>query len=129
MRFAIVASVMGFIGVGLGAFGAHGLKRWASAADLEIWQTAVRYHLIHTVVLLWVALTLKSVAGVGAEGIEKSLNWAGWSFVFGILVFSGSLYTLVLSGVRRLGMVTPIGGAGFLLGWAALGYACYRMSD
>lgn len=126
MRFGIVASVFGFLGVALGAFGAHALKRTASVADLAIWETAVKYQLIHAVVLLWIASLTRQLQVSGTEAGLAPLQWAGWSFTAGVVIFSGSLYVLVLSGVRKLGMVTPIGGLAMLAGWVALGIAWSR---
>lgn len=107
-----VAGIMGALGVALGAFGAHGLKNAVSDPELlAIWETAARYHLIH-------ALALGLVAVHPGEP-----RLAGWLFVAGILVFSGSLYALVLSGVRVLGAITPIGGLALIAGWIALAFA------
>ena len=106
-----------FLGVLLGAFGAHGLKDALSLEGKQIYQTAVLYHLIHALGLLavgWLAL-LKP-----GEALVRS---AGWSFVIGILLFSGSLYLLSLTGMRKLGMITPLGGLAFLTGWLSLAFA------
>jgi uncharacterized membrane protein YgdD (TMEM256/DUF423 family) len=113
MLFVRIASVFGFFGVGLGAFGAHALKARLSPEMLVIWHTGVLYHLVHAVALLGVG-ALASRASSGA------LTTAGWAFTAGIVVFSGSLYALALSGVRVLGAITPLGGVAFLVGWAAL---------
>jgi len=117
--FVLVAAVLGFLAVGLGAFGAHALAERMSPGDLEIFETGVRYHMYH-------ALALLATAGVVARwpGIEAVL--AGWLFVGGVFVFSGSLYLLVLTDTRWLGAVTPIGGLAFLLGWALLAAAVLR---
>ena len=104
-----LAAVSGFLVVALGAFGAHGLKAILQRHEtLETWQTAVFYHAFHTLVLL--ALT-------AYPGVSKG---AVISFVFGIVVFSGSLYVLAVTNMRWLGAVTPIGGLGLLVGWAWL---------
>ena len=107
------------LGVGLGAFGAHGLKSRVGPEDLAIFETGVRYHLIHALALLAVGWATDRWPG----GLTSA---AGWLFVAGIVVFSGSLYVLVLSGARWLGAVTPIGGMAFLLGWAALAVSAIR---
>ncbi len=104
-----IAAVFGATGVALGAFGAHGLKSILAANEsLEVWRTASSYHLLHAVVLLWLA---------GRHPQYRK------SFVFltlGILTFSGSLYVLALTNVRILGAITPLGGLMLILGWSAL---------
>ena len=105
-----IAALMGFIGVALGAFGAHGLsKRFAGTENMDIWKTAVFYHLVHAVVLLALALAAPPRAGA-----------AYWSFLIGIVVFCGSLYLMALSNITVLGAITPLGGAAFLLGWGQI---------
>ncbi len=107
-----VAGVLGALGVVLGAFGAHGLKGVVTDPHLlEVWETAARYHLIHAVALL----------GVAAHPARPTL--AGWLFVAGIVVFSGSLYTMTVTGHRWLGAITPIGGLCLIGGWLALAFA------
>lgn len=119
--FVLVAALFGFLGVALGAFGAHALRDTLSPRDLEIFETAVRYQLIHAVALL-------GVAGAWARwpDVAGTLTASGWLFTGGIVVFSGSLYALVTTGIRGLGAVTPIGGVAFLAGWAALAWAAWR---
>ncbi|HJS31331.1 MAG TPA: DUF423 domain-containing protein [Alphaproteobacteria bacterium] len=112
-----VAALFGLIAVALGAFGAHGLKERASAEQLAWLDTATRYAMWHALALLGVA-ALGEIAAGGAPA--ATLRLAAWSFAFGIVVFSGSLATMALGAPRWLGAVTPIGGAGFLLGWASL---------
>ena len=104
---------LALVSVLTGAFGAHALDERLSARDLDIWQTASRYHAIHALALLAVAYAAERWGGGFA-------NAAGWFFLAGIIVFSGSLYALSLSGVRVLGAITPLGGLFFLLGWASL---------
>lgn len=116
----IAAAVAGFSGVGLGAFGAHALKERLPADLLAIYQTGVQYHLIHAVALLATAVL--------ADGGVRPARLAGWMFVAGLVLFSGSLYTLSITGVRVLGAVTPLGGVCFLVGWAALGWAAFTRS-
>lgn len=117
--FAGLGAVLALVGVALGAFGAHGLRSVLSAQDLATFETGVRYQMYH-------ALALLAVAGAAARWPGSTAPLAGWLFVAGILVFSGSLYTLVLSGQRWLGAVTPLGGLAFLAGWALLAWAAYR---
>lgn len=118
--FLFVAALSGFLAVALGAFGAHGLKARLSEDMMAVYQTAVQYHFYHTLALLAVAVLL-------AGGLQSAaLRAGGWLFAAGIVVFSGSLYALALSGVRVLGAVTPLGGLLFLAGWVALAAAAYR---
>jgi len=101
-----VAAVMGFLAVALGAFGAHGLKDiLAKHATTAIWEKAVLYHFIHTVMLYILAGRSPYLAG----------PW--WSFLIGIALFSGSLYVLALTKITWLGAITPFGGVSFLIGW------------
>ena len=109
--FLVAGSLSAFLAVALGAFGAHGLEGRLSPADLETFQVAARYQMYHALALLFLGLALERWPG--ALG-----TWAGWAFLGGSLIFSGSLYTLVLTGVRGLGAVTPIGGLVLLAGWA-----------
>lgn len=97
-------------GVALGAFGAHGLKPRLSADLLAIYETGVRYHLVH-------GLALFVAAWLAGEDQSRSARIAGVLFALGILLFSGSLYLLALTGVRSLGAITPLGGAAWLAGW------------
>jgi uncharacterized membrane protein YgdD (TMEM256/DUF423 family) len=108
--------VLAAAAVGLGAFGAHGLKTRLSAEMLAVWQTAVQYHAWHALGLLCVGL-----AGFHFEGTW--LKAAGWLMLAGIALFSGSLYALALGMPRALGMVTPFGGFAFILGWLAFAAA------
>lgn len=116
MRILVsVASLLGLVGVGLGAFGAHGLSKRLSEEKLKVFNTGVQYQLIHVLgILLAVALA--------ARGLTSHLVMiAAWFFVAGIMVFSGSLYLLAMtSHRRRWGMITPLGGLLFLAGWALL---------
>ncbi|HSR70722.1 MAG TPA: DUF423 domain-containing protein [Acidobacteriota bacterium] len=115
----LAASVLGFLGVAAGAFGAHGLKSRLSQEMLEIFDTGVRYHLLHVLAVLASAWVLDRLQ-------QPSALWAGWLFVAGILIFSGSLYMLSLTGTRWLGAVTPVGGVAFLAGWLCLAWAALR---
>jgi uncharacterized membrane protein YgdD (TMEM256/DUF423 family) len=118
--FALAGVLLALIAVALGAFGAHALEARVPPGDLEIWRTAVRYQMWHALALLLLARgVLPRWSGGGAV-------LAGWAFVAGVLLFSGSLYALVLSGVRTLGAVTPLGGVAMLLGWSALAWRIFR---
>lgn len=118
--FLMLAAFFGFTGVGLGAFAAHGLKSRLTPEYLTIFHTGVTYQLVHTLALLGVALLATQVPG-------RLLTWAGASFAIGILLFSGSLYVLTLTGISKLGIVTPFGGLAFLAGWLCLGLAAWRL--
>lgn len=121
-RFFLVAgAAFGFISVAMGAFGAHALQARLEPRDLEIIETGVRYQLGHAVVLLVVALLL-------AREPSGWLIGSGWAFTAGILVFSGSLYLLVLTGFRGLGAVAPVGGTALLVGWALLAIAGWKLA-
>lgn len=119
--FLRLAAASGFIVVGLGAFGAHGLRNLLDAARLGTWETAVQYQMLHVTALLAVGL-------LSLRGELALLRWSGWSFVLGTLLFSGSLYVLALTGVSWLGMITPLGGVCFLLGWGLLFKAATGLS-
>ena len=106
--------------VGLGAFGAHALKARLAPDMQAIWQTAVQYHAWHALGLL--AVGLYTMLRPDAPGASL----AAWLFVAGIVLFSGSLYALALSGVRGLGAVTPFGGVAFLGGWLAFAWSAWR---
>jgi len=113
-----LAAVAGFSGVAVGAFGGHGLRKTLASAPegakrLEWWQTGSSYHQVHAVAI--------GLAALVAERAPESLaSAAAWAFLAGIVLFSGSLYVMALSGVRKLGAVTPLGGLGLLAGWACL---------
>lgn len=119
--YLLLAALFGFTGVGLGAFAAHGLKNRMSAEYLAIFQTGVTYQLVHALALFAVALLTIHVPG-------RLTTWAGALFCLGIVLFSGSLYVLTLSGVSKLGIVTPFGGLAFLAGWFCLGLAAWRLA-
>lgn len=116
--FMFVGALMGGVGVGLGAFGAHALKSRLSSDMLAVFETGVRYQMYHALALLAVGVLLTR-----AEG--RAVVVAGWSFTTGILLFSGSLYALALTGVTTLGAITPLGGVAFLIGWLALAIAAF----
>jgi uncharacterized membrane protein YgdD (TMEM256/DUF423 family) len=109
------------LGVVLGAFGAHGLKARVTPDLLAIFETGVRYHMYH-------ALALLAVAWASTRWTTSWIGAAGWLFVVGILIFSGSLYLLTLTGARWWGAVTPIGGLAFIAGWMCLAMGAIRGS-
>lgn len=112
--FLLLGSVLGFLGVAFGAFGAHALRARLSPEMLAVFETGVRYQMYHAFAVLIVA------AAIGHFGNARLLAGAGWLFFSGVLLFSGSLYALALTGQGVLGAITPIGGLLFLLGWACL---------
>lgn len=113
--FITLGSVLMLIGVGAGAFGAHALADLLAETGREAtYETAVRYQMYHALALLFVGLLRMNLGSLAL------LNWAGWLFLIGTLIFSGSLYLLVFTGVRWLGAITPIGGVAFLAGWLML---------
>jgi uncharacterized membrane protein YgdD (TMEM256/DUF423 family) len=119
-RFFLAAgSISAFLAVALGAFGAHGLKDRLSSEMVNIFEVGVRYHMYH-------ALALLAVAWASARWPGSGINAAGWLFIAGTIIFSGSLYLLSLTGIRWLGAITPIGGAAFLLGWLLLAWGAWR---
>ncbi len=108
--FLIAGSLSAVLAVALGAFGAHALASRLTPSDLDTFEVAVRYQMYHALALLFLGLALERWPG--ALG-----TWAGWGFISGTFVFSGSLYVLVLTGMRWLGAVTPIGGLALIVGW------------
>ena len=117
--FFALGAGFGLLGVALGAFGAHGLKGSLSADMLANFETGVRYQMYHALALLVVAWAVTRWPG----GLT---NAAGWLFVVGIVIFSGSLYLLSVTGLRWLGAITPIGGIALIAGWACLILAALR---
>lgn len=113
-----IAALFGGLAVAAGAFGAHALRGQLSDRALEIFTTGVQYQMYHALALLAVGLLLSRTAIV-----PTTLPLAGYAFIAGILVFSGSLYALSLSGIQWLGAITPIGGVFFMAGWACLAIA------
>jgi uncharacterized membrane protein YgdD (TMEM256/DUF423 family) len=121
--FPPLAGFSGFLAVGLGAFGSHGLKEKLSAASLAVWQTSVQYHFYHTFALLAVAILLQRSAN------SSLLSIAGSLFLVGIFFFCGSLYWLALGGPRWLGPITPLGGLCFLVAWACLAIYGFKLNS
>lgn len=124
--FLVASGVLGALGVALGAFGAHGLKaRFAALTDgadrRAWWETAAHYHLVHAVALGLVAVLLAS------RRESTSALVAGVSFGTGIVLFSGSLYAMTLTGARALGAVTPLGGLSFIVGWVCVAAAAWSL--
>ena len=120
--FVVLGSLNAFLAVALGAFGAHGLKSMISADMLTVWQTGVQYHMFHALGLVLLGILIHLLPQT------TTLLISGWLIFSGIILFSGSLYAMALSGVRALGMVTPIGGIAFLLGWLLMAFSAFQKS-
>jgi uncharacterized membrane protein YgdD (TMEM256/DUF423 family) len=116
--FLLLGAVAAFLAVTLGAFGAHGLRGRLSPDMMAVFQTGVQYHMYH-------ALALILVSGIMGRMSGWLIQTAGWAFVAGIVLFSGSLYALSISGITMLGAITPLGGLAFLIGWACLAFAAF----
>ena len=112
--FLFLGALSALIGVGMGAFGAHGLKAILSPEMLTVYQTGVTYQMWHALGLIGIALIRQQVPE------SKLLIWAGWLMFFGILIFSGSLYLLAILDLKWLGMLTPIGGVSFIMAWVLI---------
>jgi uncharacterized membrane protein YgdD (TMEM256/DUF423 family) len=118
----LIAAINGALAVALGAFGAHGLQGRIDAHAIEVFETGARYHMYHALAIGLAALAVRS----GAASTPASV--AAGFFLAGIILFSGSLYLLALTGVRSLGFVTPFGGLAFLVGWIALAWAATKVA-
>jgi len=114
INFLGLAALCAFTGVAFGAFGTHGLKHLLSPALLETYKTAVTYQMWHSLGLGLIAIFAQQ------QPNNKQLHWAGWLMFAGIVLFSGSLYLLVLLNIKALGMITPLGGLAFLVAWLLL---------
>ena len=114
--FVGLGALAAALGVALGAFGAHGLEGRVSPDRLETFRTGVEYQMYHALALLVVGCAV-------AQGWGPILHWAGYCFVAGIVIFSGTLYLLVLTDTGWLGAITPLGGVAFIVGWALLAWA------
>ena len=118
-QFLIVASISGALAVAIGAMGAHALEAHLDAQAMEVYQTAAEYHFYHTLALLAVAILW----------VWRPSNWlnaAGILFIVGIVLFSGSLYTLSITGIGKLGMVAPVGGLSFIAGWLSMAMGVWK---
>lgn len=117
--FGIAGALSGAMAVAAGAFATHSLRGLLSADALANWETGARYQMVHALALLFVAWLASQRPGRPAQV-------AGWAFIAGTVLFSGSLYLLSLTGARWLGAVTPIGGAAFIAGWLAIAWSWIR---
>lgn len=118
--WVIAGSILGFVSVAGGAFGAHALKARLEPAMLEVFQTGIRYAMIHSLALVLLGL-------LAARAPSRACTVAGVGFLGGSILFTGSLSVLALTGIKKLGMVTPFGGLGFLVGWVALALAARKL--
>jgi uncharacterized membrane protein YgdD (TMEM256/DUF423 family) len=117
--FLSLGSISGALAVMIGAFGAHGLKDKLSEKMLANYMTGVEYHFYHTIALLIVGV-------IALHYPTRPLAASGWAFTIGILIFSGSLYVLAMTGITKLGAITPIGGLAFIIGWILLAAAVLK---
>jgi uncharacterized membrane protein YgdD (TMEM256/DUF423 family) len=120
--FLLLGSANGLLAVALGAFGAHVLKDRLSSDMLAVFQTGVQYQMYHALALILVAVLSKQITQ------NAAFVWSGWLFFVGIILFSGSLYALSLSGIKILGAITPLGGLAFLAGWIILVWGALKQS-
>lgn len=118
--FGIIGSLSLFLSVALGAFGAHALRNQLSDRMMEVFETAVRYQMIHSIMIL--------IAGILVDR-GAFFQYAGWSYIIGTILFSGSLYLLAVTNIRTLGMITPLGGLAFLAGHVLLLLAFWRLQS
>lgn len=118
--FLIIGSIAMALAVMLGAFGAHGLKKMLSEEMITIFETGVTYHFYHAIGLLMVGMIARYLPN------SALLSWSGWLMVAGIIIFSGSLYLLSVSGARWLGAVTPVGGLCFIASWLLFAIAIWK---
>jgi len=119
--FLSIAAILGGLAVAAGAFAAHGLKDSLSEHSLEIFDTAARYQMYHSLALMFVALLFSR-----SESAQSVLTLAGSAFITGTILFSGSLYGLSLTGIKWLGAITPLGGVAFIIGWAGIAVAAWN---
>ena len=119
--FLGIGAILAGLAVAAGAFASHALKAKITAGALEIFETGAKYQMYHALALLLVALLLSRT-----ETAQTPLIVAGWTFIAGIAIFSGSLYALSLSGIKWLGAITPLGGVAFLVGWGCLAIAAWN---
>ncbi len=117
--WAAVAAMNGLLSVAAGAFGSHALREKLSERHLEIFETAARYHMYH-------ALALLAAAWLMSRTPSATASAAAWCFLIGMILFSGSLYALALTGVGKLGAVTPIGGLSLMIGWLLLAWSAMQ---
>jgi uncharacterized membrane protein YgdD (TMEM256/DUF423 family) len=128
--YLLVSAISGLLGVTLGAFGAHGLKKMVASDMLAAYQTGVQYQFIHSLVLLALAILMLTLTSKHA--VMGKLRWSANLMIVGMLLFSGSLYTMTFMSVSGgfpawLGLITPMGGLTFILAWALLAVAAFKL--
>ncbi len=121
--FLVLGSLNAFLSVVLGAFGAHALKERLTEESIAIYQTGVQYHMVHAIGLILIAIVSEKLVG------SRLIHWSGWLHFVGIVLFSGSLYALSLSGIKILGAITPLGGLAFLAGWMLFAIAAFSIKE
>ena len=117
-----ISAISGLLAVVLGAFGAHALKKMISPEMLEVYKTGVQYQFYHTFALLAVGILMHF-------NTSKALKWSGYLFVVGILLFSGSLYVMTITGIKALGIITPFGGTVWIAAWFFLMVHCRKLTN
>lgn len=120
-HFLLIASVSGMLAVILGAFGAHGLEKLVDAKMLQRFHTGVEYQFYHSLALLFISVLYKQIK-------NKYVVCAGYAFFLGMVLFSGSLYLYVLTGIKGFALVTPLGGLSFIVGWGLLAFSAKNSS-
>lgn len=118
--FFAIGTIMAGLAVAFGAFGAHALEGRVEASLIAVYETGARYHFYHALALIAVSVAASRWPGASLTSV------AGWCFIAGIILFSGSLYTLALTGIRQLGAITPLGGVAFIAGWICLTLVALR---
>ncbi|WP_136604135.1 DUF423 domain-containing protein [Paenibacillus dokdonensis] len=113
-KFMIIGALMAMLSVAIGAFGAHLLEPIVGESSMKVYETGVQYHMVHALGIIFVAVA------AGFWGDSRKLAWAGWLLFAGIILFSGSLYLLAITGIKPLGIITPFGGVAFMIGWICL---------
>lgn len=113
-KFMFIGALMAMLSVAVGAFGAHMLEPIVGESSMKVYETGVQYHMAHALGILLIAVV------AGFWGDSRKLAWAGWLLFVGIILFSGSLYLLAVTGVKPLGIITPFGGVAFIAGWICL---------
>ncbi len=120
--FIVIGALSGFLAVAAGAFGAHALRARLAPEMIDVFQTGVTYEMYHALALVAVGILLARFSSEGSVWLSS----AGWLFIAGSILFSGSLYLLAVTGTTWLGAITPLGGVAFLLGWLALAFGVVR---
>ncbi|OZB96447.1 DUF423 domain-containing protein [Paenibacillus sp. XY044] len=113
-KFILTGALMAMLSVVIGAFGAHMLEPIVGESAMKVYETGVQYHMAHALGILLIGIV------AGLWGDSRKLAWAGWLLLAGIILFSGSLYVLAITGIKILGAITPLGGVAFIIGWICL---------